>query len=342
MTFNFNKFTLLRFCLMFGMTAQCLADFAPLPLEPPPAPKNNPSSAAKIALGKQLFFDPRLSIDDTLSCNSCHDVNGNGTDSRSVSVGVKGQLGRRSAPTVWNSVFLTSHFWDGRAASLEEQVQGPILNPIEMGMPHKEATVERIRHIPGYQKQFAAIFGGDDPVTMENIAKAIATYERTLITPNSLFDQYLRGDKTAMSDEALAGMQEFKKLGCIRCHAGPAFASPEGMPQGEVFVEWFPAFASRYDKELHLKDDLGINEGITPRPHTGKWRVPSLRNVALTAPYFHNGSAKTLDKAVRVMARVQLNRDISDEQVKHLVAFLKTLTGEFVVQTPPELPPDTE
>jgi cytochrome c peroxidase len=332
--------TLLVTALLVGFTTPALAKFEPLPLKPPPAPVDNPATAAKTALGKQLFFDPRLSLDNTLSCNSCHDVSGNGTDSSAVSTGVGGQHGTRSAPTVWNAVFMSSMFWDARAKSLEEQAQGPILNPIEMGMPHKEATVERIRSIPGYRKQFAAVFGGDEPVTMENIAKAIATYERTLITPNSLFDQYLRGDNTALSKDALAGMHEFENLGCNRCHTGPAFAAPANMPRGDGFVEWFPAFASRYDKELHLKDDLGINANISPRPHTGKWRVPTLRNIALTAPYFHNGSAKTLDKAVRVMARVQLNQELSDEQVKHLVAFLKTLTGEFTVQEPPKLPPD--
>jgi cytochrome c peroxidase len=330
--------TFLAITLLFGLSSPCLAGFEPLPLKPPPAPANNPSSAAKVALGKQLFFDPRLSIDNTLSCNSCHDVNGNGTDSRSVSVGVGGQLGTRSAPTIWNAVFISSHFWDGRAPTLEEQAKGPILNPIEMGMPHKEATTARIREIPGYRKQFAAIFGGKNPVTLDNIAKAIATYERTLITPNSPFDQYLRGDKTALSPAAVEGMHEFEKLGCNRCHTGPAFAGPADMPTGEAFVEWFPAFTSRYVEEFHLKDDLGRNNGVTPTPVTGKWRVPTLRNIALTAPYFHNGSVKTLDKAVRVMAKVQLNRNISDHQAAVLVEFLKSLTGEFVVQTPPRLP----
>ena len=324
--------------LLLGISTPSLAAFEPLPLTPPPAPADNPSSAAKVALGKQLFFDPRLSIDDTLSCNSCHDLNGNGTDNRSVSVGVSGQLGTRSAPTIWNAVFISSHFWDGRARSLEEQAKGPILNPIEMGMPHKEATAERIRQIPGYRKQFSKVFGGTEPVTLENIAKAIASYERTLITPNSPLDQYLRGDKTALSDDAVAGMHEFEKLGCNRCHRGPAFAGPADMPRGEAFVEWFPAFASRYDQQYKLKEDLGRNENVLPRPHTGKWRVPSLRNVALTAPYFHNGMVKTLDEAVRVMARVQLNRDISEDQVRILVAFLNSLSGEFTRQDPPELP----
>lgn len=322
--------------LLLGSTTSS-AVFEPLPLVAP-APPDNPTTAAKVRLGKQLFFDPRLSIDGTVSCNSCHDVTGNGTDSRAVSVGVGGQRGTRSAPTIWNATFLSAQFWDGRAPSLEEQAKGPILNPIEMGMPHKDATAARISRIPGYRQQFAAVFGGSDAVTLQNIAKAIAAYERTLITPNSPFDQYLRGDKTALTPEALAGMQEFQKLGCARCHRGPAFAGPASKPKGEPFYEWFPMFASRYDQEYRLKEDLGYNETKTPRPHTGKWRVPTLRNVALTAPYFHNGSVPTLDIAVRVMAKAQLNREITDHQARILVAFLESLTGEFTVQTPPKLP----
>lgn len=333
-----EKHTFLAVTLLLSISTPSLAGFEPLPLTPPPAPADNPGTPAKIALGKQLFFDPRLSIDNTLSCNSCHDVTGSGTDNRAVSVGVGGQLGKRSAPTIWNAVFLSAQFWDGRAPSLEEQAKGPILNPIEMGMPHKEATVERIREIPAYREQFAAVFGGKDPITMDNIAKAIAAYERTLITPNSPFDRYLRGSKTAMSEDAVAGMHEFERLGCNRCHTGPAFAGPADMPTGDAFVAWFPAFASRYDQEFHLKEDLGRNELVNPRPFTGRWRVPTLRNIALTAPYFHNGSVNTLDQAVRVMAKVQLNRDLDEHQVAILVAFLNSLTGEFPTQKPPQLP----
>jgi len=142
-----NKYTCLSAALLFSISLPGMAEFQPLPLTPPPAPADNPSSAAKVALGKQLFFDPRLSVDNTLSCDSCHDVTGNGTDSRPVSVGVGGQLGKRSAPTIWNAAFLSAQFWDGRAPSLEAQAKGPILNPIEMGMPHKEATIERIRQL---------------------------------------------------------------------------------------------------------------------------------------------------------------------------------------------------
>ncbi|VAX00846.1 Cytochrome c551 peroxidase [hydrothermal vent metagenome] len=323
--------------LLLIISTHTLAGFEPLPLIAP-APSDNPSSAAKINLGKQLFFDPRLSLDGTISCNTCHDVSGNGTDSAAVSTGIGGQKGERSSPTIWNAAFLSSQFWDGRAATLEEQAKGPILNPIEMGMPHQEAAVERIAAIPGYRKQFAAIFDEKNPVTYDNIAKAIAAYERTLITPNSPFDRFLRGDKTALSAQAQKGMKEFEEIGCILCHKGPALAGPSTLKKGEIYFQWFPAISSHYDEKYKLKEDLGYNQGNDKAP-TGKWRVPTLRNIALTAPYFHNGSVKTLNEAVRVMARAQRNRVLTDQQAANLVAFLESLTGEFVVQKRPELPP---
>ena len=315
----------------------------PLPYEAPTW-QDNPSSPEKIELGKQLFFDPRLSIDGTVSCNSCHDVQGNGTDSRATSVGVKGQTGDRSAPTVWNSVFLTALMWDGRMETLKDQAKGPILNPIEMAMPHEQAAVERIASIPGYVDQFTKIFGGENTVTYDNIAKAIAVYEATLITPNSRFDQYLLGNKSVLSREEENGMNTFIELGCARCHFGPAMAGPK-LPQGVPFFQWFPAFASSYNDEYKLVEDLGKaeeGEQASDGVRRGKWRVPTLRNIATTAPYFHNGSVKTLNKAVRVMARAQLNRELTDYEADVLEAFLKTLTGEFPKQDKPQLPGDAE
>ena len=306
-----------------------------------PAPKNNPSTPEKIALGKQLFFDARLSLDGTVSCNSCHDVQGNGTDSRSTSVGIKGQVGNRSAPSVWNAAFLSSQMWDGRLSTLEDQAKGPILNPIEMAMPHEEAAVKRIASVPGYASQFANIFGGENPVTYDNIAKAIATYERTLITPNSRFDQYLTGNTAALTRQEINGLETFKSLQCNRCHRGPAMAGPR-LPDGQVFLQWFPAFPNAYTDEFKLTEDLGYNNGKEKELEVrrGKWRVPSLRNIAETAPYFHNGSVKTLNKAVRVMARSQLNRELSDYEAEVLEAFLRTLTGTYSRQDTPILPPD--
>ena len=334
------KSTLLVAFLFLISTLHSYANFEPLPLTAPES-EENPSTPEKVNLGKQLFFDPRLSIDGTVSCFSCHDVQGNGTDSRATAVGVEGQTGARSAPTVWNAAFLSSQMWDGSVASLEDQAKGPILNPIEMAMPHEQAAVDRIASIPGYASQFSKVFGGENAVTYDNIAKAIAVYERTLITPNSRFDQYLRGNTAILSRQEINGMETFQELGCVRCHQGPAMAGPR-MANGKVFLQWFPAFPSPYDDEFKLKEDLGFNtgkeDGLSKR--RGKWRVPTLRNIAKTAPYFHNGSVKTLNKAVRVMARAQLNRELSDYEADVVEAFLKTLTGEFSAQSTPILPPD--
>jgi len=343
MTVIQSRFLATAFLAAFAMPGFAdIGNFVPLPTSVP-EPKDNPSTPQKIKLGKQLFFDARLSIDGTVSCNSCHDVQGNGTDSRATSVGVKGQIGGRSAPSVWNAAFLSAQMWDGRLPTLEDQAKGPILNPIEMAMPHPDAAVKRIASVPGYAKQFAEVFGGDKPVTYDNIAKAIATYERTLITPNSRFDQYLQGKTTALSRKEVNGMETFTSLGCVRCHRGPAMAGPV-LPGGQIFLQWFPAFPNPYIDEFKLVDDLGYNNGKEAelKVRRGKWRVPSLRNIANTAPYFHNGSVKTLNKAVRVMARSQLNRELTDYEADVLEAFLKTLTGEYSKQETPILPPDVE
>ncbi len=308
----------------------------PLPANPP-VPADNPMSAAKIELGKQLYFDPRLSLDGTVSCNSCHNVMASGTDNRSVSVGVGGKKGGRSAPTVWNAAYLSVQFWDGRAATLEDQAKGPILAHVEMAMPSAEEAVKRIKAIPGYVQSFKAVFGGEDAVTYDNIAKAIATYERTLVTPNSPFDRYMRGDKNAMSAAAVRGMKTVEELGCTACHSGPNFAGPM-MEMGQGFFQKFPTYDSEYTKKYDLASDLGRYNVTKDAADKNVWRVPTWRNVALTAPYFHNGSVATLEEAVRVMAKTQLNKTPSDKQVKDIVAFLNALTGEFPAQTMPRLP----
>ena len=192
--------------------------FIPLPKKAP-APKDNPTTPEKVELGKQLYFDPRISKDGTVSCNSCHNVMSNGTDNRAVSAGINGQLGGRSAPTVWNSALHSVQFWDGRAATLEDQAKGPLTNPIEMGMPSHEAVMERLKKIPGYVSQFEKIFGKNG-MTIDNLAKAIAAYERTLLTPDSPLDKYLRGNEKALSVQAVRGMKTVMELGCVACHTG--------------------------------------------------------------------------------------------------------------------------
>ncbi len=299
-----------------------------------PTPSDNPMSSAKVELGKQLFFDPRLSIDGTVSCNSCHNVMASGTDNRPTSVGVNGQRGGRNAPTVWNSAFLTTQFWDGRAATLEDQAKGPPLNPIEMGMPSEQAVVDRLSTIPGYKKQFEAIFGA---VTYDNMAKAIAAYERTLITINSPFDRYMKGDKKAMSNKAISGMKRFEQVGCSSCHNGVNFAGP-ALDTGTGFFQKFPVHNNPLIAKYKLADDKGRYEVTKDKADINTWRVPSLRNIAVTAPYFHNGAVNSLGEAVRVMAASQLDKKLSATEVDEIVAFLESLTGEFPVQTMPRLP----
>jgi cytochrome c peroxidase len=307
--------------------------------EKPPIPKDNPMTKSKIELGKQLFFDPRLSKDGTVSCNSCHNLMASGTDNRPVSVGVDAQKGGRSAPTVWNAAFLTTQFWDGRAATLEDQAKGPILNPIEMGMPDPKTVVERIKNVPGYVSQFKEVFGDKDPVTYDNIAKAIAAFERTLITPNSPFDRYVKGDQKALSKSAKRGMELVKSEGCTSCHTGPNFSGPASLSMGEGFFQKFPTFTgSKYEKKYNLMSDTGLASVTKKDGDKHMWRVPTWRNVAVTAPYFHNGSVATLDEAVRVMAKTQLNKELKDNDVKDIVEFLNSLTGEFPEISMPRLP----
>lgn len=303
-----------------------------------PVPKDNPMSADKILLGKTLYFDPRLSHDGTISCNSCHNVMLGGDDNRAFSAGVGGKLGGRSSPTVWNAAFLSVQFWDGRAASLEEQAEGPLVNPVEMANPNHQFVVDRIAKIPGYKKMFDKVFGAGNNITIKNVTKAIAAYERTLITPNSKFDKYIKGNKKAYSEEEVKGFELVKSTGCFSCHSGPNFAGPM-LPPGTGFYMKFPTFpGSEYEKKYDLLKDLGRFDVTKKEEDKHMWRVPTLRNIALTAPYLHNGSAATLEEAVRVMAKTQLNKDLTDTEVKSIVTFLKTLTGEIPIQTLPLLP----
>lgn len=303
-----------------------------------PVPKDNPMTPAKIELGKILYFDPRLSHDGTVSCNSCHNVMGAGDDGRPVSVGVRGQRGGRGAPTVWNSAFHTVQFWDGRAASLEDQAKGPLTNPIEMGMKDHETVIGRIKFIPGYIELFNKAFGKNAKLDIDNTAKAIATFERTLVTPNAPFDRYKRGDKKALSASAIRGMKTVEEVGCTACHTGINF-SGEGFKMGEGNFQKFPQNpGSKYDAQYELTKDLGRYEVTKQDDDKNMWRVPTWRNVALTAPYFHNGKVATLHEAVRVMGKVQLDVDLTETQVDDIVAFLGSLTGEFPKIVMPRLP----
>ena len=332
---------LIKFLLGSAMLASpmmVIAQWEALP-DQAPVPADNPMTLEKVELGKMLYFDPRLSSNGTVSCFTCHNVMEGGDDHRPTSIGVHGQAGGRNAPTVWNAAFLSAQFWDARAAKLEDQAKGPPANPIEMGMADLDATVERIRKIPGYKPYFDRVFGGKESITIDNAAKAIAAYERTLITPNSAFDKYVKGDKQALDAQQLRGMETFKTTGCIACHSGANFAGPP-LPVGQGFLQKFPIYTDNtYVTTYRLMDDVGRMNVTHNQADKNMWRVQSLRNLVYTAPYMHNGSVKSLNEAVALMAKTQLNTQLSEEQVSDIVAFLGSLTGEFPQQTMPRLPP---
>ena len=302
-----------------------------------PEPASNPTTPAKVELGKMLYHDVRLSSNGVLSCNSCHNVMAGGEDNRSGSIGVKNQVGGRSAPTVWNSAFNSVQFWDGRAPSLEAQAKGPVTNPIEMGMKSWDDVVARLKDIPEYGKAFTAAFG-DSTITADNAAKAIASYERTLITPNSPYDRFVKGEKSALNEQQVRGMNLFAETGCAGCHSGPAFNGPQ-LAEGTGFYQKFPTFENgMFEAKYRFSDDVGRFEATKQEQDKHFFKVPTLRNIALTAPYFHNGKVETLQEAVRVMAKLQLNKELTDPQVEDITAFLNGLTGEFPRIEMPRLP----
>ena len=327
----------INFLVLLGPTI-AYAQWEALP-ESAPAPADNPTTPEKVELGKMLFFDPRLSSNGTVSCFSCHNVMEGGDDHRPTSIGVHGQAGGRNSPTVWNAAFLSAQFWDGRAATLEDQAKGPPANPIEMGMSSLDATLERIIKIPGYKVFFDRAFEDDGDITMDNAAKAIAAYERTLITPNSPYDHYVKGDENALSEQQVRGMEAFASTGCSACHSGPNFAGPN-LPVGQGFFQKFPVYTDNtYVSSYRLMEDIGRMQVTGAEADKNLWRVQTLRNLVYTAPYMHNGSVKSLEDAVRVMAKTQLNKDLEDQTVADITAFLESLTGEFPEQIMPRLPP---
>ena len=303
-----------------------------------PAPADNPTTPDKVELGKMLYFDTRFSATGTVSCFSCHNVMEGGDDHRLSSIGVHGQKGGRNSPTVYNAAFHSVQFWDGRAPSLEEQAKGPVVNPVEMGMKDLDEAISRLRAIPGYKPYFDKVYGAGDSVTVDNAAKAVAAYERTLITPNSAYDRYVKGDKKALNAQQVRGMQAFDSVGCTSCHSGPAFNGP-ALPPGQGFFMKFPTYTDNaYIAKYKLDADPGRFEATKKPEDKHMWRVPTLRNLSYTAPYFHNGSVGSLDEAVLVMGKTQLNKTLNAGEVGDIVAFLGALDGEFPQQTMPRLP----
>ncbi len=280
----------------------------PLPATAP-APPENPTTPAKVALGERLFNDRALSLDGTLSCASCHDLLFKaGADGRPVAPGVGGALGARNVPTVWNAAFQSRLFWDGRALSLEEQASGPLLNPEEMAMPSAAAVEDRVKVDDRYAAAFSAAFG-DPTITMERITAALAAFERTLITPDTPYDRFVGGETTALTGEQQRGMWLFREAGCQACHAGPNFSGASLIGQRTPF-QMLLSRRSPAAAPFRLSEDTGRAPEGSP---AGLWRIPSLRNVALTAPYFHNGAVDALEDAVRIMAESQLNALVLDD-----------------------------
>jgi cytochrome c peroxidase len=270
-----------------------------------PTPNGMPLRDDVVSLGQQLFNDRRLSADGKVACASCHDIGAGGDDGRAVAAGIDGLRGTRNAPTVWNAAFLSRLFWDGRAASLEEQAEGPLLNPVEMGMASHGAVEATVRADPAYRRAFQRVFGGE--ATIGRIVSAIGSYERTLISPDTAYDRFVRGETSALTKQQVRGMALFAGLGCRSCHRDPTF-SAAGRIRPAGVRKPFPIFT---DADYVARYDLLADRGASTRQGDdgpGLWRVPSLRNLANTAPYFHNGSVSSLEEAVRVMAATQLNR----------------------------------
>ena len=295
------------------------------PIQPiaPPAQVN----LGLVELGKKLYFDPRLSKSGFISCNSCHNLSMGGTDNIATSIGDKWQQGPINAPTVLNSSLNVAQFWDGRAADLKAQAGGPIANPGEMAFTH-ELAVDVLKSIPQYVAEFKAVFGSET-VDISKVTDAIAAFEETLVTPNSRFDKWLKGDKKALNEKELAGYALFKNSGCVACHNGPALGGTSFQKMG--VVEPYKASSPAEGRSAVTgKDADRFN-----------FKVPTLRNVELTYPYFHDGEAATLEQAVDTMGRLQLGKQFTADENAKIVAFLKTLTGDQPSFRMPILPPST-
>ena len=295
------------------------------PIQPiAPAKVANPG---KVELGKKLFFDPRLSKSGFISCNSCHNLSMGGSDNLPTSIGDRWQQGPINSPTVLNSSLNFVQFWDGRAKDLQEQAGGPIANPKEMAFSH-DLAIDVLNSIPQYRAEFEKVYG-NKKLDIQLVTDAIAAFEETLTTPNSRFDQWLQGNKKAITAEELKGYELFKNSGCVACHNGAAVGGSSFQKMGlfEPYKTTNPALG-RADVSKQDADRFSF-------------KVPTLRNVELTYPYFHDGAVNTLEEAVDIMGRLQLAKKFTPEETAAIVAFLKTLTGEQPKMQLPILPPST-
>jgi cytochrome c peroxidase len=303
--------------------------FKPLP-SGPVAVAGIVASAELVELGKTLYFEPRLSLSQSQSCAACHSMGLGGADGRSTSIGHHWQLGGRNSPTVLNAGYNMAQFWDGRARDLVEQAAGPISNPIEMALP-AEKIEPLLRSIPGYADLFAKAFPGDkDPIRTANVQKAIAAFEATLVTPNAPFDQFLAGNAQALGVQQKAGLKLFMDNGCAACHGGVNMG-------GSMYAKFGVAQAP--SAELLPPGDLGRFAITKNEADRYSYKVPTLRNIGLTAPYFHTGKVWELSQAVTIMAQTQLGKSLSPKEAADIVAFLQSLTGEQPRIVVPTLPP---
>jgi len=315
---------------MWGQANEVAPPKAPLGLPPLSWPRHNPYSAAKVELGRTLYFDRRLSADESVSCASCHEPRRAFTDGAAVSTGIKSQKGGRSAPTVINRAYSLAQFWDGRATTLEDQAKGPIANPLEMGMTH-DGAVERLKGVAGYRVMFSKAFGTDE-INIDRAAKAIASFERTVLSGNAPYDRYKKGDKRAMTASQIRGMAVFfDKAKCDRCHEGSNFT-----------LNAYSNLGVGTDKP---DPDVG-RFAVTKDPRDwGVFKTPTLREIEHTAPYMHDGSLKTLEEVVNFYDKGGISNknldanirklNLSDAEKKDLVEFMKALSGEGWQQVKP-------
>lgn len=281
----------------------------------------NPRTEDKVALGHALYFDTRLSKTGNNSCNSCHNLATFGVDGLPTSEGDNGGFGDRNSPTVLNAALHNMQFWDGRAADVEEQAGMPILNPVEMAIPDEAFLVERLKGIPFYTEFFAKAYPNDeDPLSYGNIQNAIAVFERELLTP-SRFDQYMQGNKTALNKQEKQGMLSFVMNGCTTCHNGALLGGNSLQKFGVYYNYWEYTNSAHIDKGLATQTGKDLDMYI--------FKTPSLRNIAETGPYLHDGSVSDLKEVIKIMGKVQLDKDLSDSEVENIAAFLNTLTGDI-------------
>lgn len=341
-TKHYNELILsVLFILTFGLASSAAEDdpltkakvvFKPIPADAP-AIENNEATPEKIRLGKMLYFDPRLSASNLISCNTCHNVGAGGADLQVTSIGHAWQKGPRNAPTVLNSVYNAAQFWDGRAKDLAEQAKGPVQAGVEMSNT-PESVVETLKSMPLYVELFEKSFPGDkEKVSFDNMAKAIEVFEATLVTPDSSFDKYLAGDTAALNDKEKQGLKLFMDKGCTACHNGINIGGNGffkfglvNKPSDDTLP---PADKGRFVVTNNVRDE-----------HV--FRAPTLRNVELTAPYFHSGTVWKLKDAVSIMANAQLGIQLSEKGIDSMTAFLKTLTGTQPKVEYPILPPSTD